>query len=297
MELNPADTVLYGAHFCGALIMIFLFWKIRRGASPNLSIIARWVWWMLIALTSTSLVFAFEYTGHPLWVVILVSLLSWFLLESIYIWLVVTTISRSDLPLFPRFTENPAGAEWPSDETSIRLRGWLRKNDFSLTQSLLTKHRDQVAIRLVVFDRSDGLVRAAFLFFPHRQGPGAYAVTFQSVTAKGDRLITDNFFLPYGGFYPEDWAVERRPRWRSIERLYGRHLARCDAIRSELVVQKFEPLEDLNRSNRSIELLNRKLGFLNNYNEEDDNRISAAGRARIWKEIWTLAYFGISGKY
>jgi|TARA_B110000438_G_scaffold292846_1_gene331781 hypothetical protein len=297
MELNPGHTFLYGAQFFAALCMAFLFWRIRQGASPNVSIGARWIWWSLVALTSASVALAFDYKGHPLWVISSVTLLGWFLLESIYTWLVVSTISQSDLPLFPRFSENTAGAEWPSDEPYIRLRDWLRKNGFTQTQSLIAKHHDEISIRLVVFDRSDHLVRAAFLFFPHRQGVGAYAATFQSVTETEERLITDNFFLPYGGFYPEGWQIERRPRTRSIERLYNRHLARCDALDLPLSENEAEPLEDLNRSNRTIEQLNRELGFLSTLSEDDLHRISTAGRARIWKEIWTLAYFGISRKY
>ena len=277
--------------------MAFFFWKIRRGASPNLSILARWVWWSLLALTSASIAQALEYAVYPLWVVAAVTLLGWFLLESLYMWFVVSTISRSDLPLFPRFTENTAGAEWPSDEPYILLRDWLRTNGFSQTQSIVTKHQDEISIRLVVFDRSDDLVRAAILFLPHRQGVGAFAATFQSKTESKGRLITDNFFLPYGGFYPEDWHVERRPRCRSMSQLYKRHLARIDAFGQPLVANETEPLEDLNGSNRAIEQLNLELGFLNIPDEEDDHRITTAGRARIWREIWTMGYFGISRKY
>lgn len=297
MEIPSELIYLYGAQFAFSLVMAVLFWRIRRGASPNLSIFARWIWWALLGLTGASLASAFDYQGHPTWAVGFATLLGWFLIENVYTWLVVSTISRSDLPLFPRFMANPAGSEWPSVEPYLSLRAWLRKNDFTLTQSLIAKHQEEVSIRLIVFDRKDNHVRVSLLFFPHREGPGAYAATFQSHFENDTRLITDNFFLPYGGFYPENWSVERRPRLRSLEKLYTRHLARCDAMATPMLENKLEPLEDLNKANRLIEQLNRELGFLNFPDEEDDHRISSAGRSRIWREIWTLAYFGIARKY
>ena len=35
--------------------------------------------------------------------------------------------------------------------------------------------------------------------------------SFTSETADGERLITDNMHTPYGGFYPDNWNVIRRP--------------------------------------------------------------------------------------
>jgi hypothetical protein len=64
------------------------------------------------------------------------------------------------------------------------------------------------------------------------------------------------------------------------------------------VAHEGEPLDDLNKSNRVLEQLNRELGFLNPYdNEEEMDRISAPGRVRILMEIWTLAYLGLSRRY
>lgn len=37
------------------------------------------------------------------------------------------------------------------------------------------------------------------------------------------RYVTDNLYLPFGGFYPENWLVERLPWRRSLPRLMARH--------------------------------------------------------------------------
>jgi len=298
MEMPIQSLVVQAALIACAVLLLLLQWLAGRRASPNLGILMRWVRWLFMALIGASVAALFDYQAHPLWVVTLVVFLGWFLLETGYTWLAVSALSRSELPLFPRYAENPRGPEWPNEEKYIALRSWLRKSGFKLRSSLVARHEDQELMRLAVMDRADSQIRATLLFFPNHRGNETLACSFHSNAADGTRLVTDNLFVPFGGFYPESWLVELRPRSRSVERLYQRHLARCDAHGQELESIELEPLDEINRGSRELEKVNRELGFLSEPDEvENEGRITSAGRVRVWMEIWTLSYLGLARRY
>lgn len=296
---QPLETMIIQFALIGCGLILFLLqWLASRRASPNVIICMRWVRWIFISLAGTTIAILFDYTAHPMWVIAVTVFLGWFLAETGYTWLAVSALSRSELPLFPRYEVNPRGPEWPNDERSIALRSWLRRQGFKLHSALVARHEDQELMRLAVMDREDGQVRASLLFFPNARGHETLACTFHSLAQDGVRMVTDNLFIPFGGFYPESWLVERRPRTRSIEKLYQRHLARCDAHGQALEPIEQDPLEEIRLCNREMERLNRELGFLSEVSEEEEiGRITSAGRVRVWMEVWTLSYFGLARRY
>jgi len=112
------------------------------------------------------------------------------------------------------------------------------------------------------------------------------------------RVVTDNLYIPFGGFYPENWLVERRPRVRSLPRLLKRHRRRVEKLNSAPEGFAVEPLAELNAAQHELDRLNTELGFLYPHNERDDHgKITQAGRYRVWKEIWMLNYLGRSARY
>src|SRR5262249_54143716 len=118
------------------------------------------------------------------------------------------------------------------------------------------------------------------------------------ITADGARYLTDNLYIPFAGFYPENWFVERNPWRRSLPRLLARHRRRL--VSSSVVTTPFttEPLADLNAAQSELDALNTELGFLHPHAEsEDPGKIPHEGRYRVWKEIWTLNYLGRAARY
>ena len=98
---------------------------------------------------------------------------------------------------------------------------------------------------------------------------------------------------PFGGFYPENWSVERKPWTRSPDKLLQRHLARIDAKAQALMPFVTNPLEQINADQRIVEQLNRDLGFLHSPAEvAEKGRLTLAGKGRLWQELWTLSYLG-----
>lgn len=288
-------------HLVGAAsggLLLLLVWINRHRVSPTVAIFGRWARWIFVAATVAVFAELLGYRGHPPWVVAVAGFLGWFLLETAYTWMAVNALSRSELPLFPRYEENTRGDEWPSQDRFIRIRAWLRRNGFKKAQALYARIGEQVLMRVSVYDSEDRKTRLSVLFFPSARGQAAVAFSLHSQGEDGIRIATDNIFLPFGGFYPENWYLERRPRTESLAKLHERHAARCDAHGSALVPFEASPLDEFNQEQRHLEKLNRELGFLNTSSDEmDEGRITPAGRFRVWWELWTLSYLGEPRRY
>jgi len=281
----------------GVTSLSLSMWAARAG-SPIVAIFGRWFRWLFVSFLISGTIYVLGWTGYSFGVLLPVTLLAWFLTETAYNWIAISALSKSDLPLFPKFVENERGDEWPSDPESINLKNWLRGEGFSRRQALISYIEDQTLMRVSVFENESQTHRIHVLFLPNNRGVTAVCLTFYSLTHKGDYVVTDNIFLPFGGFYPENWEIERLPWKRSARRLWTRHLARVDAKAENLVPFVLSPLEQINDDQRSVEQLNRDFGFLYPIVEEAEHgRLTPGGRARVWQELWTLSYLGKPLKY
>ncbi|MGE9295097.1 MAG: hypothetical protein ACQKBV_02250 [Puniceicoccales bacterium] len=267
--------------------------------SPALSILNRWVQWVLFALIVASAAQEFELSERPFWVLASVAFLAWFLLETLYNWIVCTKVSRSTIPLFPRFRKNTEGDEWPAQKRFIVLRDWLRSCGFKKLESLKAPLDSKFAIRSSIYQDEEGLVRVQILFIPLPTGAFQVSYVLTTKTVEGERVITDNVRVPFGGYYPEGWFIVRKPLCRSLDKLLRFHRRRLlrDGANVE-VWEDDEPLDDLNRQQNNLELANLKLGYLlpREYQEEH-GRLSFDGRYRLWKELWLMTYFGRTVRY
>lgn len=281
----------------GALSLGFSWWAART-ASPVIAIFGRWFRWGFLAAFAAGMIQLTGWTGYGYGTLLIVALLTFFILETAYNWVAISALSKSEMPLFPKFEINERGDEWPSNRDFIKLKGWLRQSGFQKRQALVSTLGEMLLMRASIYENEDQTLRLHILFLPNARGNTASCYTFYSTTQSGISIVTDNIFLPFGGFYPESWEVERQPWIRSIERLLQRHHARIDAKGEPLMPFLTEPLEQINSDQRSVEQLNRDLGFLHTHAEEAEfGRLTTAGRARIWQELWTLAYLGLPLKY
>jgi hypothetical protein len=267
---------------------------IRLGA-PFLLLAGRWVRWFLFAGLFAFFVHAFEWSTRPAWVHFVTGLALWFLLETGYNWLAIKALSRSDLPLFPDFRDNTEGDEWPAEKRFIAIREWLRSHGYTRASALKARLFDTVSLRASVYENRDERTRLQLLFIPKRNGGATVSFAFNCRADDGSRLITDNLFLPFGGYYPENWNICRKPLVGSLARLHRIHRRRLRREGFEPGPFEDEPLEEINEQQRLLERLNIESGFLLPRAEQEENgKISTEGRYRLWKEMWTLAYFGRS---
>jgi hypothetical protein len=281
-----------------AAVLLLLFYVNLRVASPLLAIPFRWLRWIFFALLAAELNPRLGLIDRPAWVVAAVAFLLWFLLESGYNWLRVSAISLSPLPLFPKFTANTSGDEWPVQQRLLRVRDWLRDNRFTPVQALKAEIGGGIWLRVSVYESHDRTLRVQVAFLPQESGAITVCYSLSSETASGRRYVTDNFFLPFGGFYPENWFIDRSPWRRALPRLVAWHQRRLREAGETAVPWEAAPLDDLNRQQQHMEQVNTELGFLLPHAErEEHGKITPEGRYRIWQEAWLLDYLGLPRRY
>src|SRR6266540_1458348 len=108
----------------------------QRVASPLLSIIDRWLRWLVFAFGGAQICTDFKLIDRPFWVMVTVLFILWFLGETFLNWLRIHALSVSPLPLFPRYEVNTDGDEWPIQPRLLKLREWLRAQGFKQVQAL-----------------------------------------------------------------------------------------------------------------------------------------------------------------
>lgn len=261
--------------------------------SLRIAVLNRWARWLGVTFGAAFLVFDAGWLNRPFWVIGALFLIGWVLVETVYTWLAISALSRSSISLFPRFSENTTGEEWPAQKKLIEIKDWLKSKGFVRSKALLADVGHGISIRSTVFQSEDNNTRFQILFVPQNNGDIGFCFSFSSETKSGERIVTDNLYMPYGGFYPDNWAVVRKPWTRDPSKLFRNHSKRIS--KADLTAYELDPLEDLNQQQRDLEQVNFKEGFLfaPQYQEEH-GRITWEGRYRVWKEVWLLNYLGIS---
>ena len=282
----------------GGCLSILASYLNRTIASPVMAIVNRWLRWISFSLAIAWLTDYWGWSGRPFWVLAITAFLLWLMLETLYNWLAISALSQSPIPLFPKFSLNSSGEEWPAVRRIIIVRDWLRRNKFSQVQALLADIGNGIHLRVSVYQDPEATIRVQVLFIPINATGVTVCFSVSSQTAADLRYTTDNLFLPFGGYYPENWHVERRPWTRGISRLIAAHRARMAADNQTVVPWNTDPLNDLNDQQRDLDRLNTELGFLFPHGmREEYGKMTFDGRYRIWKEVWLLNYLGLPQRY
>lgn len=266
-----------------------------RHNSPVLDILRRWARWLGIACGWAFFAAAMQWVDRSAPVLLGMGLLGWLLLETLYHWFAVSALSQSPLPLFPVFQTNREGDTWPAQPRFLRLRQRMRAAGFTPVAAAKAEAGPDVALRVSIFHDAAATTRLQVLFLPTRGGPPGVAYSLATCLADGRRLVTDNLYLPFGGYFPEEFEVERRPWTRGFPALLGRHLSRVAAAGAVAVPWEGDPVEDLNHQQRRVEQLNVRLGILRPADQrEEDGKLTDLGRYRVWREVLLLRYFGLT---
>ena len=262
---------------------------------PVLVLISRWLRWVLFAVLFAYFLKLFELSYRPDWVHFVSGFALWFILETGYNWMAIKALSHSDLPLFPSFSVNADGDEWPADAHSIKVKDWLRAQGYQRLNPLKAELFEGAYLRASFYESADHLTRIQILFLPKAKGGVAACYSLSTLIETGERVITDNFFLPYGGYYPSDWNICRRPLMGSLQRLENLHKKRLKKMDAQAILVDNTALEEINEQQRILERYNTESGFLvARPQQEEEGRLTADGRFRLWKEMWMLAYFAKS---
>ncbi len=276
-----------------AVLAVVVPLQANRSDSPQLQLLARWLRWLFFA---TFFAFGLSYFGiseRPYWIHWLTGVALWFLLETGFSWLAIRALSYSDHPLFPVFRENHDGDEWPAENRHIAIRDALRNLGFQRFGALKCMIMEGVYLRVSVYRDPSCLFNVQLYFVPSPTGSVHLAYAIDSKAADGSRLITDNLGIPFGGYYPNNWLLERRPLVTSLKRLLSIHQKRMVQSGREWVPMGENLLESMNAQQHELERYNFERGFLvPGSMREEAGKISKEGRYRIWKEKWLMDYFG-----
>jgi hypothetical protein len=293
-----SSHLILAAILAAMLVSIVLMQVNHRLASPVLQIVDRWLRWIVFALGSAQICVEYELIDRPFWALATAFFIVWFLVVSLYDWLAITAHSLSPLPLFPRYVVNASGDEWPVQPRLLQMREWLRAQGFRQVQALKAEIGGGILLRTSIYQDAQAMLRVQVSFLPQASGAISVCYAVSSVLADGSRYLTDNLYIPFAGFYPENWYVERLPWRRSLPRLIERHRGRLGRVATPAVPFETDPLTDLNAVQRELDQLNTELGFLYpQAQREDFGKFTAAGRYRVWKEIWMLNYLGRAARY
>ncbi len=280
-----------------AWIAVLLSILFMRRADPARAILGRWALWLCVSCGTALLLHRIGASSRPIWASTLFCMLAWQLAETVYNWMAIDAVSRSDLPLFLNYKRSGAG-QWPADRTFVTLREEIRREGFRLLASSIGQMNGVDYLRCNIYEDAEKHISLSTLFVP--RGSNSLSV-FLALTTHADNgriYITDNMFVPFGGFYPEDMMVERRPLMRSLSRLLGRHRKRLEAEGAKPVPYECDPIEEMNRRQGEVERENLNMGFLVDPQERElHGNISREGRYRLWTELWMLNYFGRARDY
>ncbi|HZZ18626.1 MAG TPA: hypothetical protein VFE25_04620 [Opitutaceae bacterium] len=283
---------------CAMVLSVLLVRINQRLASPVLAIADRWLRWLIFPIVGAWACRYLEIIDRPVWVIAVAGFLTWFLVETLYNWLEIAALSVSPFPLFPRYSVNSSGEEWPIQPKFLKIREWLRAQGFRQVQALKAEISGDIYLRVSVYQDEAALLRVQVTFLPQNNGAIDVCYALTSMAVDGSRYVTDNLYIPFGGFYPENWFVDRRPCCRSLPRLLALHRSRIASMGRALVPLTVDPMADLNDSQSELDRVNTELGFLNPRGaREDHGKISNEGRYRVWKEIWMLNYLGRAARY
>lgn len=275
------------------LVSLYLRFANLYRPSPVRLILGHWSNWILAGFMGAFVMELVGLGGRPATVQFTIAFLAWFLIENGFRWLQIKALSHSDYPLFPKYALNTTGDEWPVDPQFFKLRDWLKANGFKKEISLKALVVEPLVFRSTFYISADRKIRAQVTFFPRQMRGISSSLSFTSITADQDKVITDNQYVPYGGYYPDNWFVLRLPLVTSVESLYNTHLSRLQRSGGQFVEFVQDPLDALNDHLRQLEEVNRRYGFMNNHADyEESGRLSPDGRYRILKEIWLLHYLG-----
>jgi len=275
-----------------ALGLFLLSFRIRRSPAFSFILLSRWLRWTLFGFGVAYLIREWGGSGRSYWTLAPTFLLLWILVESVYAWLAVRALSLSNLPVFPNYREASSGVNWPVEKGYLQAKEEIRQHGFHLQNELIADIGEQMSLQSLLYSDETKQIRLQVIFAP--RATGCPALFFILTSKEGEkRLATDNVWLPFGGFFPAGWKVNRSPFIRSLGILLKRH--RRMISKEGLEPETFEEdwVDELNEEQDQLDKESTERGILvPRAQRREFGKLTGDGRYRIWKQILLLNYFG-----
>lgn len=261
---------------------------------PIFRLMTHWLRWLTFAFFVSWILKSGFGSTRPDWLHFVTGLAIWFIVETLVYRISIQVLNLSEMNLFPNYSEDHADNLWPIHSRAMRIRKTLLEKGFRSIGTVKAQVHDHLIVRQALYINTDKSIRLSVLFIPDPKNRIHLYFSLYSVSKSGTQYITDNQNMPFGGYYPDHWAVQRYPLCHSLKSLLKEHLSRRKRTDQSWVCLDDESavVHNLNQCQRELELKNRQMGFLLYLKSEDGKQISPKGCFRIWTEMWLLAYFG-----
>lgn len=253
---------------------------------------SHWARWLTFACAFSLMLTYFEWSNRADWVHFISGLAAWFILETLYYKISIHMLNISEMDLFPKYKNDTNENLWPINKEVLKIKDLLSEEGFKEEETLKAEIIAHLVIRQAVFLDEARKVRLNVLFIPNAKNEIKLFYSLFSHKASGEYLLTDNQNMPFGGYYPDHWTVNRYPISHSLKKLLKKHREAMSESEGEWTELEGDIRTKSNRLQWELEKKNREMGFLNEPNREDKQQISSEGCFRIWIEMWLLAYFG-----
>ena len=253
---------------------------------------SHWARWLTFACAFSLMLTYFEWSNRADWVHFISGLAAWFILETLYYKISIHMLNISEMDLFPKYKNDTNENLWPINKEMLKIKDLLSEEGFKEEETLKAEIIAHLVIRQAVFLDETRKIRLNVLFIPNAKNEIKLFYSLFSHKTSGEYLLTDNQNMPFGGYYPDHWTVNRYPISHSLKKLLKKHREAMSESEGEWSVVEGDIRTKTNRLQWELEKKNREMGFLNEPNREDKQQISSEGCFRIWIEMWLLAYFG-----
>jgi hypothetical protein len=253
---------------------------------------SHWARWLTFACAFSLMLTYFEWSNRADWVHFISGLAAWFILETLYYKISIHMLNISEMDLFPKYKNDTNENLWPINKEVFKIKDLLSEEGFKEEETLKAEIIAHLVIRQAVFLDEARKVRLNVLFIPNAKNEIKLFYSLFSHKTSGEYLLTDNQNMPFGGYYPDHWTVNRYPISHSLKKLLKKHREAMSESEEEWSEVEGDIRTKTNRLQWELEKKNREMGFLNEPNREDKQQISSEGCFRIWIEMWLLAYFG-----
>ncbi|MDG1702267.1 MAG: hypothetical protein P8I61_05055 [Opitutae bacterium] len=251
-----------------------------------------WIRWISFACVFSLILTFFEWSSRPEWVHFVSGLALWFILETLFYKISIHMLNISEMELFPKYKNDTDENLWPLNKEVLKVKELLSKEGFKFEETLKAQIVSHITIRQAIFLDETQKIRLNILFIPNAHNQIKLFYSLLSTKVSGENLIMDNQNMPFGGFYPKHWSVNRFPLCHSLKQLLKKHRKAIEKTADKWALLDEDILTKTNKLQRELERENQDMGFLNMPNNEEKGQISPEGCFRIWTEMWLLAYFG-----
>jgi hypothetical protein len=272
------------------LLAIIVFGIRRYPLSPRMAFLSAWCMRIFMALFFSYLANVVCDQQRPIPLLVAITLLLLFLIESVKLWIFTNMLSQIDIPIFPKFSQCDENFIWPMGEVFDSARRAIFAYGFNEKALLKVGNEKLFAARSPVFYSDDRRSRLQVIFDSFSGSRSFVNCILTSFTTDGSAVVTNNLQTIFASFYPQSWDVKRYPM-APLEYILKTHSARIMG-KDTVEMSTDSSWNSINTEYHQIELANCNFGLCEKLGDNDHITLTFAGRYRLWVDLLNYAYLG-----